>query len=278
MTGRIPARVARFAASALALTAVSAVAAASAGATTVQYSNMPKPFPGNVPSVGFEATSAAELGGQVQFAGAVTNPSITVGMSSWSCQSGGATDGSCVSASGSTYNWPITLNVYEVGPGNTVGAKIVTLTQTFAIPFRPSADAVHCAGNGGWYKMKTCYHGKLFKITFTLVGVTIPSHAIVSVSYNTSDYGVAPTHCTGVDACPYDALNVGAMEGAPTVGKDPQPESAYVNSTWSGAYCDAGLSGMGAFRYDPPLPGKCAPGYDGIVAEGLQPGFEVTTG
>lgn len=250
MTGRIPARVARFAASALALTAVSAVAAASAGATTVQYSNMPKPFPGNVPSVGFEATSAAELGGQVQFAGAVTNPSITVGMSSWSCQSGGATDGSCVSASGSTYNWPITLNVYEVGPGNTVGAKIVTLTQTFAIPYRPSADAVHCAGNGGWYKMKTCYHGKLFKITFGKLGstkapLTLPADAIISVAYNTTDHGYAPTGVAG----PEDSLNVG-LGGLASVGSDPLTESIYSNTTFGGFYCDSGAGGTGTFRLD----------------------------
>jgi hypothetical protein len=233
----------------LALTAVCAVAAASAGAATVQYSNLPKPMPGNVPSVGFEATSSAELGGQVQFAGTVTNPTITVGMSSWSCRSGGAEDGSCVSASGSTYNWPITLNVYEVGPGNTVGTKIVTLTQTFAIPYRPSADTVHCA-NGGWYKMKTCFHGKLFKITFGKLGsmkapLTLPSKAIVSVAYNTTDHGYAPTAVPG----PEDSLNVG-IGGLASVGSDPLTESLYWNTTYGPFYCDGGAGGTGTFRLD----------------------------
>jgi hypothetical protein len=250
MTGRIPARVARVAASLLAVTAVSAVAVASAGAATVQYSNLPSPLPGNVPSVGFEATSAAELGGQVQFAGTVTNPTVSVGMSSWSCQSGGAEDGSCVSAPGSTYNWPITLNVYEVGPSNTVGAKIVTLTQTFAIPYRPSADKVHCVGNGGWYRAKSCFHGKLFKITFSKLGshkapLTLPAKAIVSVAYNTTDHGYAPTGTPG----PEDSLNVG-IGGLASVGSDPLTESLYWNTTYGPFYCDGGAGGTGTFRVD----------------------------
>jgi hypothetical protein len=229
---------------------VCATAVASAGAATVQYSNLPTPFPGNVSSIGFQATSSAELGGQVQFAGTVTNPTVTVGMSSWSCQTGGATDGTCVSAPGSTYSWPITLNVYEVGPGDTVGAKIVTLTQTFPIPYRPSADTVHCAGNGGWYKAKSCFHGKLFKLTFAKLGtpkapVTLPSKAIVSVAFNTFTHGYAPTGAEG----PEDSLNVGFGEPA-TIGSDPLPTSIYWNTTYGPFYCDEGAGGTGTFRLD----------------------------
>jgi hypothetical protein len=240
----------RVAASLLAVAGVSAVAVASAGAATVQYSNLPSPLPGNVPSVGFQATSAAELGGQVQFAGTVTNPTVVVGMSSWACQSGGAEDGTCVSAPGSTYNWPITLNVYEVGPGESVGAKIVTLTQTFAIPYRPSADHVHCAGNGGWYKAKACYHGKLFKITFSRLGnakspVTLPAKAIVSVAFNTDTHGYKPTGLEG----PWESLNVGLGELA-TTGSDPVPSSIYWNTTYGPFYCDEGAGGTGTFRLD----------------------------
>jgi hypothetical protein len=234
----------------LALTAAWAVAAGPASGATVVYSNLPSTLPGNVPSIGFEATSNSEVGGQVEFSTSAKNPSVTVGMSSWSCQSGGAEDGSCVSAPGSSYNWPITLNVYEVGPGNSVGAKIVTLTQTFAIPYRPSADNVHCAGNGGWYKAKTCFHGKLFKIKFSKLGtakapVTLPAKAIVSVAYNTTDHGYAPTGVAG----PEDSLNVG-IGGLATTGTDPLTESIYQNSTWGGAYCDGGAGGTGSFRVD----------------------------
>jgi hypothetical protein len=237
-------------ASLLAMGALVAVAAGSASAATTVYSNMPSPLPGNVGSVGFEATSAAELGGLVEFSGAAKNPAVSVGMSSWSCQSGGAEDGSCVSAPGSSYNWPITLNIYEVGPGNSVGMKIVTVTQTFKIPYRPSADNTHCAGNGGWFKAKTCFHGKLFKIKFSKLGtakapVTLPAQAIISVAYNTTDHGYAPTGTPG----PEDSLNVG-LGGLATNGTDPLTESIYWNTTFGGFYCDGGAGGTGTFRLD----------------------------
>lgn len=250
MTVRIPARAVRLAATIIAVMAIWAIAAGSASAASVVYSNVPTTLPGNVPSVGFEATSAAELGGLVEFSASATNPAVTVGMSSWSCQTGGAEDGSCVSAPGSTYNWPITLNVYEVGPGNAVGAKIVTLTQNFTIPYRPSADTVHCVGNGGWYKMKACYHGKLFKLKFSRLGtrkspVTLPTKAIISVAYNTTDHGYVPTGVPG----PEDSLNVG-LSGLASVGGNPLTESIYWNTTYGPFYCDGGAGGAGTFRLD----------------------------
>lgn len=194
-------------------------------------------------------------------------------MSSFACQSGGAEDGSCVSTAGAKFEWPVSLHVYTVGAGNAVGTQIAGLTKTFKMPYRPSANA-GCTGAhlGGWMRMGKCFHGKLFKITFTLRGVTLPSDAIISVSFNTTDYGAEPTHVPG----PYDALNVGGMEGAPLVGTDPQPQSAYINSLWTGAYCDGGLAGTGSFRFDPALP-SCVGGYDGFDNEGLQPGIEVVT-
>lgn len=253
MIGRIPVRTAKLAASLTATCAVLAVTAGASSAATVVYSNLPKPLPGNVQSVGFEATSAAELGGQIQTTGSATNPIVTVGMSSWACQSGSATDGSCVSAPGSTYDVPITLNVYEVGPENSVGAKLVTLTQNFAVPYRPSANTTKCAGNGGWFKAGNCFHGKLFKLKFAKLGskkapVTLPEKAIVSVAFNTFNHGYAPTGVEG----PYDSLNVGLTEGegAPSVGSDPAPADYYYNTTFGPFYCDEGAGGTGTFRLD----------------------------
>jgi len=261
MIGRIPARMAKLAASLTATCAVLAVAAGASSAATVAYNNLPKPLPGNVQSVGFQATSASEFGGQIQTTGGATNPTITVGMSSWACQSGGATDGSCVSAAGATYNEPIALNLYAVGPENSVGAKLVTVTENFAIPYRPSADSTNCAGNGGWFKKGKaggCFHGKLFKIKFAKLGskkapLTLPEKVIVSVAYNTFTHGYAPTGIEG----PYDSLNVALTEPVtegeevkPSVGSDPVPADAYYNSTFGGFYCDGGAGGTGTFRLD----------------------------
>ncbi len=258
MTGRIPATTAKLAASFVAVCAALALVAGAAGAATVVYSNMPKPKPGNVQSLAFQATSAAEFGGQIEFAGSVTNPKVSVDLSSWACQSGGATDGTCMSAPGSTYEVPITLNVYSVGAGDSVGSKLVTLTQTFAIPYRPSADNVNCAGNGGWFKKKTCFHGLLNKISFSKLGtakapLTLPSKVIVSIAFNTFTHGYEPT---GIDG-PYDSLNFALTEPvnegeavAPSVGSNPVAADTYYNSTYGPFYCDGGSGGTGTFRLD----------------------------
>jgi hypothetical protein len=278
---------AKMAGALLAAVAISALAAGSAGASlTTIYSNFPTPFPGNVPSEAFQATSTSEFGGQVEFAGpSGTTTRVTVAMSSWACQSGGAEDGSCVTTPGAKFEWPVTLHVYTVGTGSAVGTQIAGLTKTFKMPYRPSANP-GCTGTGlgGWKQMGHCFHGKLFRIAFGLRGVTLPSKAIISVSYNTSNYGAEPQYpkpCnnapSGPDVCPYDSLNVGGMENAPSVGSDPQPASVYINSKWTGAYCDGGLAGTGTFRFDPALP-SCVVGYDGFDNEGLQPGFQVATG
>ena len=54
---------------------------------------------------------------------------------------------------GTTFPETFTLNLYNVGPGPTVGSLITTLTQTVNIPFRPSADPVNCTGGdaGDWF-------------------------------------------------------------------------------------------------------------------------------
>jgi hypothetical protein len=121
----------------------------------------------------------------------------------------------------------------------------------FKMPYRPSASP-KCTGNGGWYHMGTCYHGKLFKVSFVLKGVTLPTKSIVALAYNTSNYGATPQYpqpCNSTNNCPYDSLNVG-LTGAPTVGTAPLPNDAFLSSTWGGAYCDNGLTGTGSFRLD----------------------------
>jgi hypothetical protein len=278
MVGRIPARLASLT---VALVAAAGVLALSAGAASASitftplYNNIPAPLPGNVPSEAIEATSTSEFGGQVELAGpSLTTTKVKVAMSSWACQNGGsAEDGSCFSAAGAKFEWPVTLHIYAVGVNNSVGTEVARITKNFKMPYRPSANNLKCAGNGGWFHMGTCFHGKLFTITYALRGVAVPSKAIISVSFNTTDYGAEPTHVLG----PYDSLNVGGFEGAASVGSLPQPESVYINSLWNNAYCDGGLAGTGSFRFDPTIPGGCVSGYDGMDPE-LQPGFEVLTG
>jgi hypothetical protein len=265
MTGRIPKGAAVLAATLLASCAFAASAMASL--TEVTYNSIPSPLPGNVPSQAFEATSTSEFGAAIEPAApSKTATKVVVGMSSWACQSGGAEDGSCVTAMGAKFEWPVTLKLYAVGPGNSVGTQVAQLTKTFKMPYRPSANP-RCP-TGGWYRSGNCFHGKLFKIGFTLRGVSLPSKTIVAVAYNTSDYGAVPQRpqsCNTSNNCPYDSLNV-ALTGTPSVGSQPLPDDAFLDSTWGGAYCDGGSGGTGSFRLD----AGCWTGY--------QPMIEVITG
>ncbi|MEO6398550.1 MAG: hypothetical protein ABIP13_08790, partial [Tepidiformaceae bacterium] len=113
-------------------------------AGTVMYSSIPATLPGNVTSLAFEGTQASEFGDRVSFvAGSGTTlGSVTVVLSSWGCQAGFWQTGNCSTTPGATFTHPITLNLYQAG-GTLPGALIATQTQTFAIPYRPSADALN---------------------------------------------------------------------------------------------------------------------------------------
>ena len=230
----------------VALIAAFAAVTARAVTPTVVYDNIPDPQPGNVSSEAFEADGDSEFGGLIQLAGTQRqNPTVTVLMSSWGCQSGHWTGlpqygGACSTTPGSTFSEPITLNIYNDGPGDSVGSLVATATQTFNIPFRPSADPVNCpATPTKWYSASdhTCYNGFATPITFNpLVGVTLPNKVIVSVAYNTSDFGYSPygdsTPChANPGGCGYDSLNVG-LWSPPTTGSDPRPSDAYINTLY----------------------------------------------
>lgn len=265
MSGRMPVKVAVLAMFVTAALFAYGAAGASAMEGEVVYDNVPAPLPGNVPSQAFEATSTSQFGGAVELAAPTkTRTQVIVGMSSWACQSGGAEDGTCKTETGAKFEWPVTLRVYALA-GESIGTQVAELTRTFKMPYRPSAST-KCT-NGGWYRMTHCYHGKLFKISFLLRGVTLPKSSIVAVAYNTSDYGAAPQRpqpCNASNNCPYDSLNV-AVTGEPTVGAFPLPESAFLSSLWGGAYCDGGTGGTGSFRLD----AGCLGGY--------QPEIEIVT-
>ena len=232
--------------------------AANASASSI-YNNIPTPLPGNLPSQAFEATSTSEFGGQVQFDGSARqNPTVTVVMSSWGCENGNWFNNTCSTTPGSTFQEPITLNIYNVNSDNSPGSLVKTVTQTFNIPFRPSADTTKCTGDsaGEWYSTADhkCFNGLATPITFNLTNTTLPNKAIITVAYNTSDYGHAPygdaTTCHATtQGCGYDSLNV-ALTAPPTVGTDPLPNDAYLNSSWSGAYCPGGSGIVGTLSLD----------------------------
>ena len=240
------------------------------------YDTMPRPLPGNVPSLGYEATSTAEFGDRIRFAeGDRQLNAVTVLMSSWGCQSGSWYGHDCATAKNATFTHSITLNVYAVGAGAAPGVRLASVTQTFKMPYRPSADPANCT-DGRWYdaSAKRCFNGKAFTISFKLAKqhVVVPGEVIVTIAYNTSHYGAHPigaSACGSTAAgCPYDSLNVGLVDPASALraGVDPAPNDAYLSSTWGGAYCDNGAAGTGTLRLD----AGCWAGY--------KPALRVSTG
>ena len=236
------------------------VASAAGPNAKASYNSVPTNVPGNMPSQPFQAQQTSEFGDSVALAGSLRKAdSVDVFMSSWGCQTGTWNAGDCATKKGATFSHPITLTLYAVDA--TTGepaAALLTKTQTFAIPFRPSADAVKCT-DGRWYSTsdKICYSGFATKISFDLDGTVLPTNVIWTVAFNTSGYGASPMGYTTTCAlsaagCGYDSLNVGAQSfvGQPSVGTDVDPDGVVLSSTTPGVYCDGGAGGTGTLRLD----------------------------
>jgi len=209
--------------------------AMAAGTSVIFDSTASNGPPSNLPSVGAEAYSFASLGDQVTFASGPRKLSnVAVTMSSFACVTGhwDGVGGAC-STSGQTFSQPITLSIYNVGTdGVSLGTQLATATQTFNIPYRPSASN-KCPVNPDvgfptkWYQAgtKTCYNGLANTVTFSFGGnVKLPDTVVYQISYNTSHHGPSPIGdgqaCSGtVAGCPYDSLNI-ALNTAASVGTD----------------------------------------------------------
>jgi hypothetical protein len=286
---RISPRPAKLAAAMLLATGAAAMSAGAADASEVVYNNIPSPLPGNFASFGNEAYSLSEFGGLIELAGAARkNPKVTVAMSSWACQSGGVYQDTCETPKPNRkFKWPITLNLYDVGPGNTVGAKIGSVTRTFSLPYRPSKNDAVCVAKGyeagTWYDAATnhCYHGMAFAISFKPVHVELRQQVIVTVSYNTTDHGPSPVGsaaCSSTSGgCYYDSLNVAITEpseGTLSLGSQPT-KALYLSSTWAAMYCGSSTP-LGSFGPTAPIEGACASGSPYETEEGIQPAISVS--
>ena len=204
-----------------------------------------------MPSEAFEATGTSNFGDSITLGGTDrVASSADVVMSSWGCEQGHWNAGDCSTTPGSTFSHAITLNLYSVAtPGGApVGLPVITKTQTFDIPFRPSASG-SCVGAdaGKWSNGSTCFNGFATKISFDLSAgaTTLPTNLAWTVAFNTTHYGESPigeaAACFASDAgCGYDSLNVGTQSftGQPSAGVDPDPDSAVKNNAldtgWTG--------------------------------------------
>jgi hypothetical protein len=245
-----------FAAVAVAVALGSPTALASAGGKVIYDSTM-KPLPGNLPSEGAEAYAFTEFGDEVTFAaGSRQLGKVTVTLSSWGCQAGHWYSGDCATSPGARFAIPITFNIYSPGANNAAGTLLATRTQTFEVPYRPSADT-RCTG-GRWFDGEQgCFNGLAANITFDFSGphTKLPDTVVYGITYNTTTYGPNPigpsAACyTSSGGCPYDSLNIG-LAPTVTVGSKLFPDTVYQNSV-AGQYCDGGAAGVGVMRLDSP--------------------------
>jgi hypothetical protein len=223
----------------------------------VIYNNIPSPLPGNFASVGFAATSSTQFGGEIEVVGSARkNPTVTVVMSSWACQSGSWSADTCSSPTDKRFKEPVTVKIYELGE---LQHPIATKTKKFKMPYRPSAEPVHCSGEyaGTWYDAEAnkgegeCFNGKAFPISLKLKLARMPKKAIVTVSYPTT-------------TAPAQSLNVAVSEPVEetlSLGADPTQE-LFLDSRWSEMYC-AGATDIGTFGGSE---GNCWEGYQPVIA------------
>ena len=196
-------------------------------------------------SLSYESTSTAEFGDLISFAaGTRAIKTVTVAMSSWTCQTY-----PCATTPGSSYPHPVTLNLYQVNTGATPtpGALITTITDTFQIPFRPSPTGECGTGFTAPDDPKDgCTDGLAFTIEFDLKSVIVPNNIIYGITYNTQSHGPNPTGIPG----PADSLNVAVTTAAATVGTNVNPDVVYWDTLLGDWYADGGAGGIGVFRAD----------------------------
>lgn len=208
---------------------------------TPAYSSMVTPMPPDTWSLamGPQNTGATQFGNDINLAGSPAPlNSVVVALDSWACQNEvlATIATPCVTTPGATFPATITLNIYNPPTtlGGSVGALIATDTQTFNVPYRPSADSVHCAAgtynwsgfqNDGtqWYDTANgkCYYGTNYSAVFNFSpqNVTLPSHVAYGIAYNVA---------SGSD--PASALNIMLSTESTnvSVGSDAQLGTALV--------------------------------------------------
>lgn len=92
-----------------------------------------------------------------------------------------------------------------------------------------------------------CSNGLAFNWAFDFASLNkvLPNTVIVTIAFNTSGYGSAPTGTIG----PADALNVSLAPAATSIGSQVADE-VFWNTKTASNYADGGLKGTGTLRMD----------------------------
>jgi hypothetical protein len=170
--------------------------------STAIYNSTVSPSPADWWSEAFSELNVgfgpAEIGDAVTLA-STSAPlnNVVVMLDNWACEVGNGNGPNCVTADpGLTYPATLTFNIYD--PANLV-TPIATDTQTFAIPYRPSADPTNCpvgaatwaagytSDGSQWYDpaTKTCNWGQVSPVTFNFSpqDIMLPKNVVYGISY-----------------------------------------------------------------------------------------------
>lgn len=210
-------------------------------AADIIYDNISNPLPPNEPSLGYQATQTSEFGDEIQFSGTARNlTQVTVTLSDWALYS----DWSSSGYDSSGYSVPMTLNLYNVGTGNSVGSLIASNTTTQNILWRPEASAgcgTAFLGSDG-----NCYNGLAQTVTFDFTGTVVPDEIVFGLAFNTQSYGANPTGVAG----PYNSLNFALNDvSGPSVGTDVNSDAVFWNTSTQSWYANYDPSAT-AFQKD----------------------------
>ena len=252
-----------------------AASATAASAATIYSATTSTTTAGNGPAFNFETGQASEFGDEIVVPSddpdGYIPTTVKVQLDSSACQEGTATGAYCYSAAGATFSVPLTLTLYAANSSNpnVPGPTIDSFTQTVTVPYRPSSNPSKCHGaNAGQFYLGSagsCLTAKPFTATFKIGGNGIQLSAgtsvILSVAYDTSDYGYNPIgddpSCYGVvgpfgtvAGCPYDNIGV-VLSPSVTTGTETNPGTVWLNAANSSDYCDATPT-PGKFNLDSP--------------------------
>ena len=171
---------------AVGLAAAGAFAAAPLSAQTVFNNfNFPGPvLPGNVVSQCLECNQLNSLGQVITGTQGGTISSFSFILSSWAV----TTD----YGNAASFTLPITLDVYNVGAGNSIGSLLYSMTQNVVVPFRPAV----------WP-----FSGIASQVTFNPVGFNVGAQFAYTLAFSTGGFGPAPTGYATPN--PANSLNFG---------------------------------------------------------------------
>jgi hypothetical protein len=216
---------------------------ASASGITL-YDSIPATLPGNLSSLGYQATQTRQFGQAITLAGGagLYDLTVTVLMSNWAYESTYQAIGTS-----SGFNVPMTLNLYtDPGSGAAVSSAFATSSVSAAIPWRPEPGSGGCAPPTYRAADGLCYNGSLSAVTFNFGNVNLPANLIYGLAFNTQTWGYNPVGVAG----PYNSLNFALNTVAPSVGSDTVPGTVYWDTLTAGWYTDGGAGGVGTFRRD----------------------------